>query len=83
MSYVADRLIDEVFPEDDVFGAAKQVAEQRTEPAPDLMGAFLETVCPNCHRTVGALVIDGPDPVFVDLQCPRAECGHKWSERVS
>lgn len=83
MSYVADRLIDEVFPEYDVFGAAKQVAEQRVEPAPDLMGAFLETVCPNCRRTVGALVIDGPDPVFADVQCPRVECGHGWSERVS
>lgn len=72
-----------VTDESDVFGAAKQVAEQRAEPTPDLKGAFLETVCPNCQRTVGALVIDGPDPVFVDLQCPRDLCGHEWSERVS
>ncbi|MCK2024610.1 hypothetical protein KZC52_16905 [Microbacterium sp. kSW2-24] len=72
-----------VTEESDVFGAAKQVAEQRTEPAPDLMGALHGTICPNCQRTVGALVIDGPDPVFVDLQCPRDVCGHEWSERVS
>lgn len=68
--------------ETDVFAAAKQVAEQRAEVV-DLTGAFLETVCPNCQYTVGAFVIDGPDPVFADLQCPRGVCGHEWSERVS
>lgn len=79
MTYDAECLID---AESDVFAAAKQVAEHRAE-AVDLTGAFLETVCPSCDRTVGALVIDGPDPVFVDLQCPRDLCGHEWTERVS
>lgn len=82
MSYDAAPFIDAIV-ESDVFGAAKQIAEQRAEPALDLMGAFLDTVCPCCARKVGALVIDGPDPVFVDVQCPRVECGHEWSERVS
>ena len=51
--------------------------------------AILETDCPKCERHVGALIIDGPDPVFVSLVCPR--CGHgddrndgpEWVERVA
>ncbi|QXE28912.1 MULTISPECIES: hypothetical protein [Microbacterium] len=81
MSYDAAPFIQEI-AESDVFGAAKQVAEQRAE-AVDLTGAFLETVCPSCDRTVGALVIDGPDPVFVDVQCPLAGCGHEWTEAIT
>lgn len=71
-------------PETDVFGDAKQVTEQRQEFDPrQFDGAFLETVCPSCDHTVGALVIDGPDPVFVDVQCPRAGCGHEWTEQLA
>lgn len=47
----------------------------------DLSGALLETDCPGCGRHVGALIIDGPDPVFVDVECPR--CGHGWTERTA
>lgn len=79
MSYVADSVID---AESDVFAAAKQVAEQRAEIV-DLTGAFVATVCPSCEHTVGAFVIDGPDPVFADVQCPRDVCGNEWSERVA
>lgn len=46
-------------------------------------GAIFETDCPGCGHHVGALVIDGPDPVFVDLACPRDACEHEWSERVA
>lgn len=46
--------------------------------------SILETVCPKCGQTVGALIIDGPDPVFVDVQCPRWDvCGHIWNERIA
>lgn len=43
--------------------------------------AFFETDCPGCHKHVGALVVDGPDPVFADLTCPL--CGHEWAERIA
>lgn len=45
--------------------------------------AILETDCPKCGRHVGALIIDGPDPVFVDVQCPHVECGEVWNERFA
>lgn len=48
-----------------------------------LKGALLETDCPKCGRHVGALIIDGPDPVFADLVCSRVECGHLWTERTA
>ncbi|MCT1395634.1 hypothetical protein M4D51_07830 [Microbacterium sp. p3-SID338] len=71
-------------PEADVFADAKQVAEHRQEFDPHQFdGAFFETVCPSCEHTVGALVIDGPDPVFVDVQCPRTGCGHEWTEQIA
>lgn len=47
----------------------------------DMNGALLETDCPECGRHVGALVIDGPDPDFADMQCH--PCGAIWNERVS
>lgn len=45
--------------------------------------AFRETECPACGRQIGAFVVDGPDPVFVDLVCPRDVCGHRFTERIS
>lgn len=78
---------DDVRPEEfepDVFGAAKRVQEDRAEFAPRRFDdAFLETDCPGCGRHVGALIKDGPDPVFADVTCPRDACGHEWSERVA
>lgn len=47
----------------------------------DLSHAILETDCPGCEKHVGALIVDGPDPVFADLVCPL--CGHEFTERVS
>lgn len=45
--------------------------------------AILETDCPSCGRHVGALIIDGPDPVFVDVACPHEDCTHQWPERIA
>lgn len=45
--------------------------------------AFLDTTCEACGKHVNALIIDGPDPVFVEVQCPRDVCGAVWSERVT
>lgn len=51
--------------------------------------AILETDCPGCGRHVGALIIDGPDPVFVSLVCPLCshgddrDDGPEWVERVA
>lgn len=45
--------------------------------------AIRETECPKCGKWIGAIVVDGPDPVFIDLKCPRTDvCGEQWSERV-
>lgn len=53
------------------------------DPAP-FDDTIRTTVCPSCGRWVGALVIDGPDPVFTDLRCPRTDvCGLVWSERAA
>ena len=50
----------------------------------DLSDGIRKTECPKCGKWVGAMVIDGPDPVFVDLKCPRTDvCGEQWSERVA
>lgn len=77
---------DDVRPEGfepDVFGAAKAVKEDRAEFNPSRFdAAFLETVCPECGRTGCAFVIDGPDPVFVDVECPYDNCRHRWAERI-
>ncbi len=48
-----------------------------------LKGALLETDCPKCGRHVGALIIDGPDPAFADVQCPYKECAAEWTERTA
>lgn len=48
-----------------------------------LADAILETTCPGCGHLVGALIVDGPDPVFADVVCPRDVCQHEFSERVS
>lgn len=58
---------------------AEQFAAHDSRP---FDGALIETVCPGCGRTVGALVIDGPDPVFADVQCPHKECAAEWTERT-
>lgn len=47
----------------------------------DLSHALHETDCPNCGRHVGALIVDGPDPVFADVECP--QCHFPWTERVA
>lgn len=58
---------------------AEQAAEHDLHPFDD---AIRQTECPKCGKWVGAIVIDGPDPVFVDLRCPRTDvCGEVWSER--
>lgn len=68
----------------DYMGAAKDVREAREPLDADAFdGAFLETTCPSCGKHVSAFIVDGPDPVFADLVCPRDECGHEWSERVA
>ena len=76
---------DGVHPEEfesDVFGDAKRVMEDRAASASRRFGdAILETDCPSCGRHVGALIKDGPDPVFADVGC--FQCGHEWSERVA
>ena len=59
----------------DYFEAAKQQKEAWHVPRP-IVDAFVEEDCPGCERHVGALLIDGPDPVFADVQCPR--CSHVW-----
>lgn len=67
----------------DYLGDAKRVREDRMESDPHRFDtAFLETVCPKCERTCCAFVIDGPDPVFVDVACPFDNCGHQWTERI-
>lgn len=63
----------------DPFTAAKWVAE--TEPPPDMRHAFLDTTCEACGKHVGALIINGPDPAFIEVQCPH--CAATWWERVS
>lgn len=59
----------------DWFLDAKRQKEDwvRHEPFED---AFAYLDCPHCERHVGAFLVDGPDPVFADVQCPR--CGHRW-----
>ncbi len=67
----------------DYLGEAKPFLEQRAEV--NLRGdeAFHETDCPRCEHRVGAFIVDGPDPVFADLVCPRPSCAHEWAERVA
>ncbi len=68
----------------DYMGDRKQSLESRVPLDPQQFeGAFIETVCPLCDKQVAAFVIDGPDPVFVDLQCPRDPCGHEFTERIA
>lgn len=45
--------------------------------------ASIGTICPSCGHHVWAHIIDGPDPVFVTLACPRDACRHEWAERVT
>lgn len=81
MSTVADI---EILP--DYLGEAKQHLEARMEREETLRGfegAFLETDCPGCGWHVWAFIVDGPDPVFVDVVCPRDPCNHEWAERVA
>lgn len=52
--------------------------ENRTHDVGYMVGAFLETVCPGCGRTVGAFVTDGPEQGVVGLRCP--QCDHGWEE---
>lgn len=69
--------------ESDVFGDAKRAVEAWDEAeyyAQQMVGGLLAPQCPKCEMTVGAMVMDGPDPVFADVQCPA--CTHVWSERV-
>lgn len=47
----------------------------------DLSHTIFLIDCPGCEKHVGALIVDGPDPVFADLVCPL--CSHEWNERVS
>ncbi|MEW2459851.1 hypothetical protein [Microbacterium sp. K41] len=68
----------------DYLGDAKRVREARAPIEADpFKGAFLTTICPGCGHDVNALVVDGPDPVFADLVCPRVGCGHEWTEAVT
>lgn len=68
----------------DYLGDGTRVKEDRAEFNPRRFDtAILETDCPECGRHVGALIKDGPDPVFADVTCPRDVCGHEWSERVA
>lgn len=77
---VALAIVDEL---PDYIGDATRVKEDRAEfNSRRFDGAILETDCPECDRHVGALVIDGPDPVFVDVACPHGDCGHRWTERI-
>lgn len=64
----------------------KEYAEQYDEAvsyAQHMAGGLLDCTCPSCGRHVGAFVVDGPDPVFADLVCPRDVCGHEWMERTA
>lgn len=63
----------------------KEFAEQAQERDLSYMfESILDTTCPKCGHKVGALIIDGPDPVFADVQCPRWDvCGHIWNERIA
>ena len=45
-------------------------------------GSNIETTCPGCGWDVWAHVVDGPDPVFINLVCPRDNCNHEFTERV-
>lgn len=68
----------------DYFGEAKRVKEARLPLETDpFKGAFLATVCPGCGHEVHAFVVDGPDPVFVDLACPRPACGQEFTEAIT
>ena len=60
-------------------GWKEYIADRRR----DMSHVILETDCPGCERRVGALIIDGPDPVFVEVQCPRDVCAKRWTERVT
>lgn len=65
--------------EPDVFGDAKHRFEMRGERE-SVTGGLLETECPGCRHDVYALIIDGADPHFIDLMCPRDICGTEWTE---
>ena len=65
----------------DVFAEAKRLREDwaAAEDASDAMdGAFLATQCPDCHRSVNALIRDDDAP-WIGLMCPN--CTHEWTER--
>lgn len=72
--------------EPDIFGDAKRYREATEESAAyasHMDDALLETICPGCGHLVAAFIVDGPDPVFADVVCPRDVCEHEWSERVA
>ena len=50
---------------------------------PSFDHAIFETDCADCGKHVGALIVDGPDPVFVDVACPHEDCTHQWPERIA
>lgn len=69
--------------EDDYFAQSKRAKDdwdEATYYAQRLAGALLETTCPNppCGMRIGALVIDGPDERWTELECPA--CRHRWTE---
>ncbi|QNA93225.1 MULTISPECIES: hypothetical protein [unclassified Microbacterium] len=68
----------------DYLSEAKRIREDRTPLDVDpFKGAFLATTCPGCDHDVSAFVVDGPDPVFVDLVCPRPSCSHEFTEAIT
>lgn len=75
--------VDE-FP--DYMGDAKRWREsqmEREDAWRGFEGSNLEVDCPECGWHVWAHIVDGPDPAFVELVCPRDECEHEFSERVA
>jgi hypothetical protein len=73
----------EDFP--DYMGDTKRWNEtnlEREEALRTFEGANLETDCPRCGWHVWAHIVDGPDPVFIELVCPRDDCKYEWWERT-
>ena len=65
----------------DVFAEARRLREdwRDAEETSDAMdGAFLAVQCPDCRRSVNALIRDDDDP-WIGLSCP--QCRHEWTER--
>lgn len=74
--------------ESDVFAEFKRKREDWDDAmsTSDRMdGAFLSTVCPDCGRSVSALIRDEDHP-YVGLACPQCRFGTgdtEWLERVA